>query len=108
MFNTKSVRFPALLSFLQEIEKSSSSVKLQFLLDPLAFSEVFDLWNLLGQDVLAHIYYLIRTFTYYMFRRKQILTGRWSDIQTKSRPKSGTNKIFVNTVLWLLWWVRQS
>ena len=96
MFYMKSARFPALLSFLQEIEMSPSSVKLQFLLDPLAFSEVLDLWHLLGQDVLAHIYYLIRTFAYYMFRRKQILTGKWSHNQTKSTPKSGPKKITAN------------
>jgi hypothetical protein len=74
---SKSVQFPPLFHFLQEIEKSEVTVRIQFLLDPLAFSEIHDLWKLLGTDLINHVYYLIRTYAYYLNRRKQILTGNW-------------------------------
>ena len=77
MFFTKSMRFPALIDLLCLIEKSTGIVQLQFLLDPFAFSQVFDLWNLFGQGVINHIFYLTRTYVYYLYRRKQIIIGSW-------------------------------
>jgi hypothetical protein len=77
MFFSKSVQYPALFHFLQKIEKSEATARLQFLLDPLAFTEIHDLWKLHGPNLINHVYYLVRTFVYYLYRRKQILTGNW-------------------------------
>jgi hypothetical protein len=90
MFFIKSVQFPALFHFLQDIEKSGPTIRLKFLLDPLAFSEILNLWSLFGQNLIDHIYYLIRTYAYYLHRRKQILIGNWSSDHIIY--KRGTNR----------------
>ena len=77
MFFEKSVKFPALLSFLHDIDRAPFSVKLQFLLDPLAFPAIFEFWKLFGPELINHIYYLIRTYAYYLYKKKQVLIGNW-------------------------------
>ena len=78
MFFTKSVQFPALLHFLQWLEKSSPETQLQFLLDPTAFQEIWEIWELFGQPAFNHVYYLTRTYAYYLYRQRQIMAGFWT------------------------------
>ena len=75
MLLIKSGKFSELFHFLRNIRRSSHTIQMQFLLDPLAFSEVNELRKLYGQGVINHIYYLIRTLAYYLYRRKQIILG---------------------------------
>ena len=74
MFFEQSVQYPALYTFLQKLEKSPPQSKLQFILDPTAFNEILEIWNLFGQSVINHIYYLTRTYAYYIYRKKTNLT----------------------------------
>ena len=74
----KAAVFPALLLFLQNLEKSPPKTKLQFLLDPSAFQEILEIIEIIGQPVLDLISYLTRTFVYYLYRQKQLLMGWWS------------------------------
>ena len=64
MFFERSVMFPALYSFLLELERSLPEIQVQFLLDPSAFPEVMEIWELCGQQAVNHVYYLTRTFVY--------------------------------------------
>ena len=86
MFLQTSVMYPALLTFLTQLDKSSPDSKLRYLLDPEAVPEVQDLWELYGQRVILHVHYMTRTYAYYLYRQKQILLGFWpSDNPAKSR-----------------------
>ena len=51
---------------------------MQFFLDPTAFLEMLDIFNLFGQKVVNHVYYLIRTYAYYLYRGRQLLMGYWT------------------------------
>ena len=114
MFCNKSVQFPALLHFLQWLEKSSPDTQIQFLLDPTAFQEIWEIWELFGQPVYNHVYYLTRTYVYYIYRQRQIMTGFWTtdrlitksakrrkvqsnnDRNTKSNPSLITGSVCVS------------
>ena len=90
MFFERSVMFPALYSFLLELERSLPQTQIQFLLDPRAFPEVQEIWEMCGQPAVNHVYYLTRTYVYYLYRQKQILLGLWTtdNFRTKFHKKS--------------------
>ena len=97
MFFTKSVNFPALFQFLRNIQRASPNIQMQFLLDPLALPEVDSLRQLYGQEVINHIYYLIRTHAYYLYRRKQILLGSWvGDNKQRSKNKEKNKSLIIS------------
>ena len=73
----KSVTTPALYKFISEIIRSSPQAQTQFIVDPCQFPPIQELWNSLGQDMIDHVYYLTRTFAYYMHRAKMISLCRW-------------------------------
>ena len=60
---------------------------MQFLLDPEAISDILEMWNLFGNPFIEHVYYLTRTYVYYLYRDKQLLLGFWSS-NTKYSKKN--------------------
>ena len=83
----KTVNFPPLLSLVSRIPHSDITIQMQFVLDPLQVPGVPALCAALGHEALAHIYYLGRTFAYYMHRHKMISLGRWpGDPGRRSKP----------------------
>ena len=89
LFTKHSFEFPTLYQFLKKLEMSQPKVKLQFLMDPLAFQEVLDIFSFYGYKVVHLLYYLIRTYVYYIHRKKQILLGIWTcdNLSTKFYKK---------------------
>ena len=92
MFLLKSVAFPALIHFLHELQQAPPEVFMQFLLDPSAFTEVLDIWKMCGQSAVDHVYYLTRTFVYYLYREKQLLLGFWTTDRMSTKRGNKTNK----------------
>ena len=85
----KSAATPALFSFISEIVCSPPHDLTQFILDPCQFSAILAMMNTLGLDIINHIFYLTRTFAYYMHREKMLLLGRWpGDPGRKPKPIS--------------------
>ena len=64
---------------LTDVLLSPPAALTQFILDPQMDPATNDLCKRekLGQDLLRHVYYLTRTFAYYMHRAKMISLGRW-------------------------------
>ena len=66
-------------------------------MDPLAFLEILDIFSMFGYKTVHLLYYLIRTYVYYIYRKKQILLGIWTcdNLKTKfhkkCRKKNGIN-----------------
>jgi hypothetical protein len=89
MFYEHSVMYPALYDFLLRLEMSLPEIKMQFFMDPTAFPEIQEIWELLGQSAFEHILYLTRTYAYYLYRQKQILLGWWTsdNFRTKYHKK---------------------
>jgi hypothetical protein len=89
MYFEHSVMYPALFQFLSRLEKSLPQVMVQFLMDPTAFPEIWEIWKLFGQPAIDHVYYLTRTYVYYIYRQKQILLGLWTcdNFQTKNNKR---------------------
>ena len=50
---------------------------MNFLLEPLGFSEIVNLWEIYGQKVIDTVFYCTRTFAYYIYREKQITLVIW-------------------------------
>ena len=67
----------ALNKLTEEIANSPPEEQLLFVLDPCQIASVLDLCNAMGQEAFLHVYYLARTFAYYMHREKMITLGRW-------------------------------
>ena len=91
----KSVPYPVLYIFLQRLEKSPDQAKMQFLIDPSAFPQIHEIWGLFGQQSVHHVYYLVRTFAYYMYRSKQVQLGYWTgdNFSSKKRAKAQSQKL---------------
>ena len=78
-----SVQYPALYHFLLQLENFPPNLKMQFLIDPTAFHEVVEFFQIIGQQAINHVFYLIRTYNYYLYRQMQILLGYWPGDQIK-------------------------
>ena len=91
----KSECYPDLYEVMQQIICSPILTKMSFVLDPCLIPAVLALCSVHGMEVLTHVYYLARTYAYYMNRGKLISLGRWpGDHGHKSRAKhSKTQKI---------------
>ena len=94
----RTASLPALYHLLCSVLSSTPSVQVQFILDPSLFPGIFTLWESHGQPLLDHVYYLTRTYAYYLHREKLISLGRWPGdpgrrripltYNTKSKPKA--------------------
>ena len=89
----KSLATPALHKFISEIILSTPQALTQFILDPCQSSPIQELWNTLGQDMINHVFYLTRTFAYYMHRAKMISLGRWPGDPGRKPKLISKNKI---------------
>ena len=58
---------------------------MQFFIDPTAFNEILELFQIFGQQAINHVFYLIRTYNYYLYRQMQILLGHWPGDQVKAK-----------------------
>ena len=92
----KAALFPPLYNFFSILKKSSPTTKFHFFLEPFAFHEIFETLRVYGQPVLELICYLTRTYAYYLYRKKQILSGWWnsdnSRLNHNGRGKAVTKK----------------
>ena len=77
MFHTKSAHFPELLVAFQQLHDDEA--KLKFLMDPINIPGFEMLYELYGQPLVHHLYYLTRTYNFYHYRRKQILLNQWKN-----------------------------
>ena len=104
MFFDNSVMFPSFFQFLLRLDKSLPDVKIQFILNPLAFPEIMDILDLHGQPLHDHIMYLTRTYAYYIYRQKQILLGHWKSdsIFAKKNKNYHINSINTSTNISLI------
>ena len=78
-WHKRSSASPPLNKILADVLSSPPTVQTQFILDPQMDPAVNDLCKSkkLGSEMLRHVYYLTRTFAYYMHRAKMISLGRW-------------------------------
>ena len=67
----RSAATPALLRFISEIVCSPPQDLIQCIINPA----ILAMCSTLGQGIISHIYFLIRTFTYYMQRGKHDIIG---------------------------------
>ena len=68
---------------------SPAHVQVQFILDPSLFDGITMLLEIHGQVILDHVYYLTRTYAYYIHREKLILHDRWpGDFGRRQTPKN--------------------
>ena len=100
MFFDSSVMFPPLYTFLRLVEKSLPQTQLQFLLDPTAFPEILEIGELCGQPAINHVYYITRTYAYYLYRQKQILLGLWTtdSFRTQFNKKCAKRDIHLTNI----------
>ena len=85
----KSSAYPALHQMIRMILASSAHVQVQFILDPSLFDGITMLWEIHGQVIIDHVYYLTRTYAYYLHREKLILHDKWpGDFGRRQTPKN--------------------
>ena len=88
LWHDRSSKYPALHQMLGMVLASPAQVQVQFILDPSMFNGIIMLWEVHGQVILDHVYYLTRTYAYYLHREKLILHGRWpGDFGRRQTPK---------------------
>ena len=73
----KSEFCPTLYNIIVDLLHSPPHTQTQFLLDPCQIPAISSLCISEGAVMLNHIFYLTRTFAYYMHRAKMISHGRW-------------------------------
>ena len=88
---TKTIPYPPLNSLIILILSSPPNTQAQFIVNPCSLTAVADLYRSLGDRILTHIYYLVRTFAYYMHRAKMLSLGRWHGDPGR-KPRTVTHK----------------
>ena len=73
----KTLPYPALAKIMSEVLSSTPQGLTQFILDPCLVPAILALCNQHGKELFDHVFYLTRTFAYYMHRAKMISLGRW-------------------------------
>ena len=63
--------YPTLNSTIREVLDSAKAIKVQFILEPLAFPQLASLAKLHGQRFVEQVSYLTRTFAFYIHREHQ-------------------------------------
>ena len=71
MWLERSVMYPTLHSTIREVLDSAEAIKVQFILEPLAFPQLASLAKLHGQRFVEQVSYLTRTFAFYIHREHQ-------------------------------------
>ena len=71
MWLERSVMYPTLHSTIREVLDSAEAIKVQFILEPLAFPQLASLARLHGQRFVEQVSYLTRTFAFYIHREHQ-------------------------------------
>ena len=74
MWLEKTVMFPALHSIIRDVLSSDENVKVQFILEPLAFPMLSNCFQFYGQRFIDQLSYLTRTFVFYIDREYQKIT----------------------------------
>ena len=87
----KTLPYPPLNSLIIHILSSPPNTQAQFIVNPCSLTAVTDLYRSLGDRILTHIYYLVRTFAYYMHRAKMLSLGRWHGDPGR-KPRTVTHK----------------
>ena len=83
----KTQHYPVLSKLLSEVLSSPPHAQTQFILDPCLVPAILALCNKHGKELFDHVYYITRTFAYYMHRAKMISLGRWpGDPGRKPKP----------------------
>ena len=68
MWLERSVMFPTLHSTIRDILESDDLVKVQFIIEPLAFHQLSNCFQLYGQKFIEQLSYLTRTFAFYLHK----------------------------------------
>ena len=88
----RSKEIPDLLQLLEDIITMPPIMKTHFVLDPPQIPAVLQLATK-HDNILGHIFYLTRTFAYYMHREREILFDRWPGDHGRKRRSLNQNKI---------------
>ena len=73
----RALPYNELAKIISEILSSPPQAQTQFILDPCLVPAILALCNQHGKELFDHVYYLTRTYAYYMHRAKMISLGRW-------------------------------
>ena len=71
MWLERSVMFPTLHSTIRDVLTSNEATKVQFILEPLAFPQLANCFQIHGQRFIEQLSYLTRTFAFYIHREYQ-------------------------------------
>ena len=96
MWLERSVMFPTLHSTISNVLTSNEATKVQFILEPLAFPQLANCFQIHGQRFIEQLSYLTRTFAFYIHREYQkiLKVEKTKSHQTESLPDL-TNPISV-------------
>ena len=88
---SRSLPYPPLNALIIDILSSPPTTQAQFIVNPCSMTAIPELFRELGDEILTHVYYLVRTFAYYMHRAKMISLGRWHGDPGR-KPKTAPHK----------------
>ena len=74
MWLERTVMFPALHSIIRDVLGSDENLKVQFILEPLAFPLLLNCFKFYGQRFIDQLSYITRTFVFYIDREYQNIT----------------------------------
>ena len=83
MWLTRSSEFPSLNLFIVQVMQAPLPIQLQFILDPATFPDIISLSQQFGPKIIEQVFYLVRTFAFYIHKQKLIILGRWPGISDK-------------------------
>ena len=77
MWLSKAASIPPLLQLVNRVLASPAVTRMKFILDPTSMPAIIKLSQDLGWQVLETVFYMTRTYTYGLHRKKLIVVGKW-------------------------------
>ena len=90
MWLERSVMYPTLHSTVRDVLASNEAAKVQFILEPLAFPQLANCYQMHGQRFIEQLSYLTRTFAFYIHREYQKILKL---AKTKSPPNESLSDL---------------
>ena len=98
MWLENSVMYPALHSNIRDVLESDVETKVQFILEPLAFTQVAASAKMHGARFIQQLAYLTRTFAFYMHREYEKLKNSLKNNPPPPPNYSDSNPSLISAV----------
>ena len=96
LWKVKAEQYSSLSSLMERVLDSPPKTQVQFILDPCGFPEIITLGQEFGNELLSQVFYLTRTYAFYLHKQKLVLTGMWPQAKQNYLTQTKTDILLLS------------